>query len=90
MAEVSNAAQQLTMLIKSTEQLLTSPGWEDRLLPFDQAVDRLGAEGGEWITYAFRLGVALILIFLIGSVLAGLTYRLASERLVGSRQARGG
>ncbi len=80
-AEVSNAAQQLTVLVKTAEQLLTFPGWKDRLLPFDQAVDRLGAESGEWMTYAFRLGVALILIFLIGSVLAGLIYRYASERL---------
>jgi len=88
--QASEVVEQLNTLVKSTEQLLTSPGWKDRLLPFDQTVDRLGAETGEWMTYAFRLGVALILIFLIGSVLAGLTYRLASERLVGSRQARGG
>jgi microcompartment protein CcmL/EutN len=66
-AEVSNAAQDLTVLVKTIEQLMASPGWEGRLPPFDQAVDRVGAESGEWMTYAFRLGVALILILLIGS-----------------------
>jgi microcompartment protein CcmL/EutN len=80
-AEVSNAAQDLTVLVKTIEQLMASPGWEGRLPPFDQAVDRVGAESGEWMTYAFRLGVALILILLIGSFLTMLAYRYASERL---------
>jgi hypothetical protein len=81
-AEVSNAAQDLTVLVKTIEQLMASPGWEGRLRPFDQAVDRVGAESGEWMTYAFRLGVALILILLIGSVLAMLVYRFTSEKLL--------
>ncbi|MFQ5791089.1 MAG: hypothetical protein ACE5JI_11520 [Acidobacteriota bacterium] len=43
----------------------------------------------EVIDHAYHRGVMLILIFLIGSVLAGLSYRYASERLLRSRQGRG-
>ncbi len=40
--------------------------------------------------HAFRRAVVLIVIFLIGSVLAGLVHRFVSVRLIGSGQARGG
>jgi hypothetical protein len=39
--------------------------------------------------HAFRRAIMLIVIFLVGSLLAGLIYRFASERLLRSRQGRG-
>ncbi len=54
-----------------------------------EVIDKAAAKGEVLIDHTFWHAVVLIVIFLIGSVLAGLSYRYASERLLRSRQGRG-
>ena len=83
--DVQKVLQQSTVLIKSIDEILTSPGWDQRFPQLVQVVDRIEGEGEEWVDHAFRRAVALIVIFF----LAMLGYRYASVRLIGSGQARG-
>ena len=85
-AGVSNAAQRLTVLVKEIDQLLASPGWDQRLPQFVKVFDQMEREGEEWADHGFRLAIMLILIFLVGSLLTMLSYRYASEKLFGSSQ----
>jgi hypothetical protein len=48
---------------------------------FLEAIEEVEAKGGRWVTYSFLLGIALILIFLVGAVVAMLTYRYVSQRM---------
>lgn len=83
---VSDAAQQLTVLVESMEQLLASPGWEQRLPQLRDVIGRFEAGGERMVDHAFRRGVVLILIFLVGFVLAMLSYRFTVDKLLGSSQ----
>ena len=83
---VSHAAQQLTVLVKEINHLITSPAWDQRVKIFDQ----MEHEGEVWADHVFRLAVMLILIFLVGSLLTMLSYRYASAKLFRSSQGQGG
>ena len=48
---------------------------------FHKAIEQVEAKGGKWVTYSFLLGIALILIFLVGAVVAMLAYRYVSQRM---------
>jgi hypothetical protein len=48
---------------------------------FLKAIEQVEAKGGRWVTYSFLLGIALILIFLVGAVVAMLAYRYVSQRM---------
>lgn len=90
LAQTSEIIQQLTTLLAATEQALTSGSPQKMMLPqISVAVDRVGEEGQEFVDYVFGRAALLIAIFLIGAVVAGLVYRYASVRLIGSGQARG-
>jgi hypothetical protein len=52
----------------------------DRLME-KVAIEQVEAKGGRWVTYSFLLGIALILIFLVGAVVAMLAYRYVSQRM---------
>ncbi|UCH23117.1 MAG: hypothetical protein JSU83_07900 [Deltaproteobacteria bacterium] len=81
LTEASTVIQQLDGLVKTVELLIISPGWENSLPRIIEAVEKIEAKGGKWITYSFLLGIALILIFLVGAVLAMLSYRYLSQRI---------
>ncbi len=83
--DVVKVLEQTTLAIQSTEQLLTSPGWDQRFPQLIQLVNRTESEGEEWSDHAFRRAIVLILIFFV----ALFAYRFASAKLIGSRRARG-
>ena len=84
LVEASKTIQQLDRLIKTFDQIMLSPGWEQALPRIVEAFDRVGAVGDKRITHAFFLGLAFILIFLVGQFFTFLAYRYASLRLFGS------
>jgi cytochrome c-type biogenesis protein CcmH/NrfG len=55
---------------------------------FLEAIEQVEAKGSRWVTYSFLLGIALILIFLVGAVFAMLTYRYVSQRMFESPRER--
>lgn len=85
----SMTLQQLNTLIGSLTQLLTSPGWDQRLPQLLQVADHIETKGEAFVGFttdkAFGSAVLLILMLLIGSVLAGLTYQAASRWLFDRR-----
>lgn len=81
LTEASKMIQQADGLIKTVDQLMLSPGWENSLPRIIEALDSAEKEASEWATHAFLLGMGLIAAFF----LALLVYRYASERLLGQR-----
>ncbi|MFQ5658175.1 MAG: hypothetical protein ACE5G5_11580 [Candidatus Methylomirabilales bacterium] len=84
-AEVSKMLEQVTGQIE-----------KERTAAINQVLEGVAAERKaifpqviEVSDHAFRRAVMLIVIFLVGSLLAGLIYRFVSVRLIGSGHARG-
>ncbi len=55
-----------------------------------KAVETVEEKGEKWINFSFILGIALIVVFLVGAVIASLIYRHFAIRIFGSalQQAR--
>ena len=85
LVEASNVIGQADVLVKTVDQLMLSPGWEKGLPRIIEAMEQAAAKGEKWVTYAFLLGIVLILFLLMGAVVAMLTYRFAAQRLFGAR-----
>jgi hypothetical protein len=78
--ETRLAADQLTTMLETSNQILASPEWDLRISNLDTAMDRVEAGGNKWINLTFRQG-----LILIGVVFAALVaYRWISGRLIKS------
>ena len=99
-AEVSKVvAEQRTATIAEVSKMLeqvTGQIEKERTAAINQVLEGVAAERKaifpqviEVSDHAFRRAVMLIVIFIVGSLLAGLIYRFVSVRLIGSGQARG-
>ena len=69
--EASNTIAQLHDMIRTIDQM----GLEEALPHAVNAINTLEAKGKDWVTLGFLLGLALIVVFLSGSVAALLVYR---------------
>ena len=72
--QIGAAAQQLEALLTTVNQ--TTP-------QLAQLGQQTTADANRVVDHAFRRGLILILVLLIGSVVAGLTYRVLAKKLVG-------
>jgi hypothetical protein len=68
--------------VKTIDQM----GLENKLPAFTKAIEKIGRQGEERVLQAFMLGVVLILILLIGSVFAMLTYRYVTQKMLSTEQ----
>lgn len=78
--ETRLAADQLTTMLETSNQILASPEWDLRISELDTAMARVGAGGSKWINLAFRQGLILIGAFFVGLVI----YKWISVRLIKS------
>ncbi len=85
LVEASKVIGQAAVLVKTMDQFLLSPGLEKGLPRIIDAMEQAEVKGEEWIDHAFVLGIVLILFLLMGAVAAMLIYRIAEQRLLGSR-----
>jgi uncharacterized membrane protein len=69
-AEVSNTARELTTLVNSTNQLVTTVGLEKLLPQIAEAIDQAEDEGRKMIDHSFRQAVLLIIIWMVAYILA--------------------
>lgn len=69
-SEVSNTAQELTTLVNSTNQLVTSVGLEQLLPKIVEAIAQVEEEGLKIIDHSFRQAVLLIIIWMVAYILA--------------------
>lgn len=63
---------------------LDGMGLKSMLPQLIAAVEQVQEKGQAWVLFAFFLGIALILVFLVGAVAAALVYRHFSIRMFGS------
>jgi len=96
MHQTATFTEQLPELITEQRDQIMEQVTVERKAAIDQLMEGVATERKavipqiiEVIDHAFHRGVMLILIFLVGSVLAMLAYRFASDRLIGPKQARG-
>lgn len=76
--ETAVAAERLTDLLDSTQGLLASPDWDNRILDLETAVGTVQRSGSHWISLTFRQGLYLIAAFFVGLFL----YRLVSSKFI--------
>jgi hypothetical protein len=79
--ETSEAVKQIETLTSGVGELLGSQDLEKTASGLDRVLTRIEATTEKEMNRAFKLAVALILIFLAGSVLAMLSYKYASARI---------
>jgi len=78
--EASSTILQLHGLVRTIDQM----GLEKTLPQIVKAVETVEAKGEKWVFYSFILGIALIVIFLVGAVIASLIYKHFAFRIFGS------
>ena len=79
--EASNTILNLQDLVRTIDQM----GLEKTLPQIVKAVNSAEAKGKKWVFLSFALGVALIILFLVGAVIAALIYRHFANRIFGSK-----
>lgn len=78
--EASHTILQVHEVLKTLDKM----GLKSMLPQIIVALENLEKKGQAWVYFGFFLGVALILVFLVGSVIAALTYRHFALRIFGS------
>ncbi len=84
--EASITIRQLNEMLKTVNQM----GLDKALPQIVRAVETIEDRGEKWVFFAFILGVALILVFLIGAVVASLVYRHFAHRIFSSQLQQAG
>ncbi|MCK4793803.1 MAG: hypothetical protein KAV87_59290 [Desulfobacteraceae bacterium] len=79
--EASNTILQLHGLVRTIDQM----GLEKALPQIITAIETVEKRGEKWVFFAFILGIALIVVFLVGGVIALLTYRHFADRISKSK-----
>jgi hypothetical protein len=88
-SEVAVAAAELRNVIGSLDELMASPSWEKRIPEIAGMIGQVRIDGERWLDHAFRLGLLLTVVLLAGAVMAMLSYRYLSERLLSPRHVGG-
>lgn len=68
--EVSNTACELTTLVNSTNQLITTAGLDNLLPQIAKTIVQVESEGRKMIDHSFRQAVLLIIIWMVAYILA--------------------
>lgn len=82
----SDTVKQANSLVYSVDNLLASPNWEKQIPMVLELTDGLASEGKGVITYAFVLGIALIIIFSLAMLFL---IRYAARQFAGLRKEQG-
>jgi hypothetical protein len=83
LAESQQLTQEMVQFLERFDQVLRSPGWNERFPQMLGAVERVGREGEGVMRHGFVLGGLLIGLWLIGFVLARLAYEFLARRIFG-------
>ena len=81
LAEASQAARELTGLVESTDRSVASGNVQQLLPQLEVVLDRAESESEELVSHVFRLGILLILIWMVGYVASRLIYNYLAGRL---------
>jgi hypothetical protein len=84
MVQASTVIGQADGLLRTMEQVVSSPGWETTLKVFVETVDLAEKEGEEFVDYTMRKGILLIGIFLFGLLIVLICQQYFSKRVFGA------
>ena len=85
--EYQDTLKEATRMIVQVNDLMNTVdkmGLKSMLPQVVAGFEQVQEKGQEWVLFAFFLGIALILVFLVGSVVAALVYRHYALRIYGS------
>jgi hypothetical protein len=80
LTEVSTSARELTTLVNSTNELVTSVGLEKLLPQIVKTIDQVEDEGRKIVDHSFRQGVLLIVVWMVAYVMARFIINLITKR----------
>ena len=83
--EYQDTIAEVTTLVESTNQLVSTVGLEKLLPEIVKTIDQVGNEGEELIDHSFRQAVLLILIAMGAYIVARLIYNFLNKKLIESR-----
>jgi hypothetical protein len=84
MVQASSIIEQVDGLLRTMEQVVSSPGWEKTLTVFMDSVQRAEKTGEEFVDHTIWKVVLLIVIFLFGLLLVLICQQYFSKRVFGS------
>jgi hypothetical protein len=82
-AAASDTVKQVDLLLGSVDELMSSPNWDQRMPGMVKLANGLASEGKGVMTYAFLLGIGLMLLFFLGMFIL---IRYASRQFAGLRK----
>ncbi|HIJ54886.1 MAG TPA: hypothetical protein HPQ03_02045 [Deltaproteobacteria bacterium] len=80
-SEASTTVIRLGDLVQTLDKFMGSPNWDKRMPQFAGLVGQVEQESEKLLNRVFWKGTGLILIFLIGSCLTAIVYRLATRKM---------
>jgi hypothetical protein len=85
MVQASSIIEQVDGLLRTMEEVVSSPGWEKTLTVFMNSVDRASKTGEEFVDHTIWRVIFLIVIFLFGLLIVLICQQYFSKRVFGSR-----
>jgi hypothetical protein len=82
-AAASDTVKQVDLLLGSVDELMSSPNWDQRMPGMVKLANGVASEGKGVMTYAFLLGIGLMLLFFLGMFIL---IRYASRQFAGLRK----
>jgi hypothetical protein len=84
MVQASSMIEQVDGLLRTVEEVVSSPGWERTLKVFVETIDRAEETGEEFVDHTIWRAVLLIVIFLFGLLIVLVGQQYFSKRVFGS------
>jgi hypothetical protein len=85
MVQASSMIEQVEGLLRTMEQVVSSPGWEKTLTVFMDSVQRAEKTGEEFVDHTVWKVILLIVIFLFGLLIVLICQQYFSKRVFGAR-----
>jgi hypothetical protein len=84
MVQASSMIEQVDGLLRTMEEVVSSPGWEKTLTVFMDSMERAEKTGEEFVDHTIWRVILLIVIFLFGLLLVLICQQYFSKRVFGS------
>jgi hypothetical protein len=85
MVQASSMIEQVDGLLRTMEEVVSSPGWEKTLTVFMDSMERAEKTGEEFVDHTIWRVILLIVIFLFGLLIVLICQQYFSKRVFGSK-----
>jgi hypothetical protein len=84
MVQASSMIEQVDGLLRTMEEVVSSPGWEKTMTVFMDSVERAEETGEKFVDHTIWKVILLIVIFLFGLLIVLICQQYFSKRVFGS------